>query len=121
MKTASYHPDRLEIEWATPYQQAHEWAHVEQHARCTLAWRLRARWCGTPFVERVANLAVEWQAARMAKREMEACGIWTEDDAREAFAGLLSYALSLLSEKLREIILPSLFESQTAHSATRTT
>lgn len=119
MSSGSYDPDTLEIRWATPYAQAHEWAHVEQRVRRTLAWRWRDRWTGRPLLERVANLAVECEAAWLACREMRACGIWTEEDAQEARAGLLSYLLSLLSKRLLKLILPTVCDSQTAADETR--
>lgn len=119
MSSGNYNPDTLAIRWETPYQQAHEWAHVEQQFRRTWAWRLRECWTGIPFFERVANLAVEWEASRIAKREMKACGIWTDDDATEAFIGVLSYVLSLPSERLLRKILPSIVESQIAPIETR--
>lgn len=110
MRSGQFNPDTLEIRWETPYQQAHEWAHVEQQIIGTWAWRLREQWMGVPFLERLANLSVEWEAFRMAKREMQACGIWSDADVREAFAGLFSYLLSLLSERLLKLILAKPFQ-----------
>lgn len=102
---AQFNPDTLEIQWATPYQQAHEWAHLEQMILRTWTWRLRERWMGRLF-ERVANLAVELEASRMAKRDLGAA--WTQDDADEARLALVSYVLSIVNPKLlQKLFLPS--------------
>jgi hypothetical protein len=79
----------------TAYQDFHEWAHAEQHFRNTLMWRLRAAWLPVPVLGRVATLAVECEAAWMARRAMRACGIWWQGDGREAAQGLGGYLLSL--------------------------
>lgn len=43
----------------------------------------------------IFRLAVEVEAAMMARREMMACGIWRKEDVREAARGLFSYLRSL--------------------------
>lgn len=95
---AQFNPDTLEIQWETPYQQAHEWAHVEQMILRTWSWRLRERWMSILFFERLANLAVELEASRIAKRDLGEA--WTDDDSRESLLGLLSYAISLVNPNL---------------------
>lgn len=88
---AVYDPLRVEIVAATPYEHAHEWAHVEQEARRTLIWRLWTAARKTPLWPFPCFL-LELQAAIMARRAMRHCGIWEPDDRWEALGALLTYA-----------------------------
>lgn len=93
--TGLYDPHRGTIAHGTAYQQAHEYAHQEQHARNGLLWRARMALRSVPFIGRLLTVAVEIQASVMARAEMQAAHIWTEADAQEARDGLLSSLLSL--------------------------
>lgn len=50
-----------------------------------------------PFIERLAVLAVEVEAAGMALSELRQCGILRAQDAGEAALGLLSHAAALFA------------------------
>lgn len=50
-----------------------------------------------PFIERLAVLVVELEAAGMALSELRRCGILRARDAREAALGLLSHAAALFT------------------------
>jgi hypothetical protein len=83
------------IAGVTPYQTFHEYAHLDQHTRRTIIWRVRETWLGIPVLGRVATLAVECEAAVIAWRDMRACGVWRAEDLRELANGLGSYLLAL--------------------------
>lgn len=94
--SAQYDPTTLSIvRGITPYQDFHEWAHVGQHFRRTACWRARDRLFHVPVLCRLATLAVEIEAALIARREMRECGVWSDGDGTEAAQGILSYVLAL--------------------------
>lgn len=95
-KSPHYDPLTLRLELGgTAYEDAHEWAHVEQHARQTVAWRLWWVSLRIPVLCRLAVLMVEIEAAAKATREMVQCGIWEVRDGIEAIGCLFAYLRSL--------------------------
>jgi hypothetical protein len=93
---ASYNPVTLDLVCGiTPYQNFHEWAHVAQHYRQTICWRIRTHFFHVPVLCKLAQLVVECEAALMARNEMLACGVWRKGDGTEAVQGLVSYVLAL--------------------------
>ena len=93
---AEYDPQRLTmVRGLTAYSDFHEHAHAEQHFRQTVAWQVRLFFFHIPVFNKLAQLAVEIEAAAMARRGMLECGIWWPGDGREATQGLLSYVLAL--------------------------
>jgi hypothetical protein len=96
MSLAQYNPHTLALcPGASAYAHFHEWAHVGQHARRTVLWRAFERLRFVPVLGRVSLLAIEIEAAWLAREEMRACGLWQAGDAREAWAGVRSYLRAL--------------------------
>lgn len=93
---AQYDPLRVTICATTPYEHAHEWAHVEQEARRTLVWRLWQFARATPAWP-LPCLLLEAEAALIARREMRACRIWEPRDRWEALGAILTYAAPFFS------------------------
>ena len=82
----------------TPYELAHERAHEWQDRAQTRLWRLDHYCYCVPYVGRLARLAVEWQASRMALEALRQTGFSCEamrTARREARAGLWSYVRAL--------------------------
>lgn len=89
---AQYNPHTGEISTgSTVYEHFHEYAHLHQHSQGTALWRLRELFFHIPVANRLANLAVEIEAALIARNEMKACGIWQICDGVEALRGIRSY------------------------------
>lgn len=107
--TGIYDPHRGIVAYGTAYQQAHEFAHQEQQARNGPLWMARAALCSVPAIGRLLTAAVEIQAARMARAEMRASGIWTDIDACEAKRGIQQSLLLLIDMRF---LLPTSWQSQ---------
>lgn len=83
---------------SSPYAVFHEFSHLAQHARGTLAWRAYIYWRCVPGAARLALLALETEAAAMALRELARCGLLRRRDGREALTGLLTYVRALFDD-----------------------
>ena len=81
---------------ASAYAQFHEWAHLGQQATNRLLWRLFRRLHRVPFVGRLINFGLEVEAAVLAIRELQACGIHEPRDTAEAIDGISAYFFDLL-------------------------
>lgn len=81
---------------APRYVAVHEWAHSQQHAANTLAFRLALACRFIPWLRRAARLWAEWEADSLARREMREHRIW--DDLSAEISGMIlrRYALFLL-------------------------
>lgn len=80
---------------ASRYEVFHEFAHREQQAEWTLAWRTHRRLMHSPWLCRFSRLVLEWEAARMALRAMREAGEWTYSAEREARAETAWYFASI--------------------------
>ena len=90
-----YDPATGRIHASTVYAHFHEWAHVAQQAENRMLWRL-FRWLHpVPVIGRTVNVALEIEAALIARRDLMACGIWEPGDAAQALDGIRAYLADL--------------------------
>lgn len=89
---ATYDPQTGKIRFiVTPYEAAHEWAHVAQQCETGWLWKLHERARTVPFLGRVVLLLLELDAAGRALAELPP----DAEIAEEAAAGLFTYILAI--------------------------
>lgn len=96
--SARYDPATLQIlDAATAYEEFHEFAHMEQDMRQTIAWRWRKTFRDSGIFRAtgfggMAELWCEIEAVFLARGEMLRCHLWGRTERREALRGLSSHA-----------------------------
>lgn len=102
--SARYDPVTFQVIGAnTPYEEFHENAHLEQHMRHTLPWRLREAFVARPWLRwtglgSLAACICELEALLIARGEMKACHLWHPNDRKEAVRAFASYLWHMVSE-----------------------
>lgn len=80
---------------ATPYELAHERAHQWQERERTLLYRLDRAVRRVPYFGRLTRLALEAEAADLARHALERLGRWDWAARAAARTGLWSYVRAL--------------------------
>lgn len=92
-----YHPGLGLIYGVTVYDEFHEWAHVWQHARGSIVWRVGRMIRTMPLLGRLGMIAIESEASVVALWTLWRCRALEFTDLWEAAIGLLQALTCIFS------------------------
>lgn len=101
---AHYDPSSIQcIGCTTLYEEFHEHAHLEQHARKTIPWRIREVFTNNSWLRYTGAgmffcCLMEVEAFWIARRELKALSLWDCSTRNEAVSALLTYLKKLFFE-----------------------